>query len=109
MYYTNIKNRLEDEDEKLEYYDNLNDDFGMANYSPGENRLPIVKKFESIKTDIHKIEYIKDNVVRDCHNKSFYSFEYSSILDFNFKKIKNQKKFNLTVSDKSMFFFEFFY
>ena len=71
-----------------------------------ENQLPIVKEKEFDKPDIRKVDSIIDEVVRDCHNKNFHTFEYSGLYDINIANIANTEITDLTTVDKSMNFYK---
>ena len=67
-----------------------------------ENQLTIVKEYEYYKPDIHKIDSLIDNCIRDCHNKYFHTFEYKCVYDNEYINIRNFKFFNITIADKEM-------
>ena len=56
-----------------------------------ETQLIFVKEYEFYKTDIHKIDYILDDIIKDCRKKNFHSFEYRIIYDLSFKNISNKE------------------
>ena len=74
-----------------------------------ENKLFVVKEYECDKTDIHKIDYILDDVIKDCRKKYFHSFEYRIIYDLCFKNISNNEEVNFAVTHRSMEFKTEFY
>ena len=74
-----------------------------------ENKLSVVKEYEFDKTDIHKIDYILDDVIKDCRKKYFHSFEYRIIYDLCFKNISNNEEVNFAVTHRSMEFKTEFY
>ena len=74
-----------------------------------ENKLFVVKEYEFDKTDIHKIDYILDDVIKDCRKKYFHSFEYRIIDDLCFKNISNIEEVNFAVTHRSMEFKTEFY
>ena len=74
-----------------------------------ENQLIVVKEYEFDKTDIHKIDYILDDVIKDCRKKYFHSFEYRIIYDLCFKNISNNEEVNFAVTHRSMEFKTEFY
>ena len=74
-----------------------------------ENKLFVVKEYEFDKTDIHKIDYILDDVIKDCRKKYFHSFEYRIIYDLCFKNISNNEEVNFAVTHRSMEFKTEFY
>ena len=74
-----------------------------------ENKLFVVKKYEFDKTDIHKIDYLLDGVIKDCRRNYFHTFEYKIVYDINFTNISNNEEVNLTITHKSMEFRTEFY
>ena len=74
-----------------------------------ENELFVVKEYEFDKTDIHKTDYILDDVIKDCRKKYFHSFEYRIIYDLCFKNISNNEEVNFAVTHRSMEFKTEFY
>ena len=74
-----------------------------------ENQLIVVKDYEFDKTDIHKIDYILDDFIKDCRKKYFHSFEYRIIYDLCFKNISNNGEVNFAVTHRSMEFKTEFY
>ena len=74
-----------------------------------ENKLFVVKEYEFDKTDIHKIDDILDDVIKDCRKKYFHSFEYRIIYDLCFKNISNNEEVNFAVTHRSMEFKTEFY
>ena len=41
------------------------------NNMTNENQLIVVKEYEFYKTDIHEIDYILNDVIKDCRKKVF--------------------------------------
>ena len=74
-----------------------------------ENKLFVVKEYKFDKTDIHEIDYILDDVIKDCRKKYFHSFEYRIIYDLCFKNISNNEEVNFAVTHRSMEFKTEFY
>ena len=74
-----------------------------------ENQLIVVKEYEFDKTDIHEIDYILDDIIKDCRKKYFHSFEYRIIYDHSFKNISNNEEVNFAVTHRSMEFKTEFY
>ena len=74
-----------------------------------ENQLIVVKEYEFDKTDIHEIDYILDDVIKDCRKKYFHSFEYRIIYDLCFKNVSNNEEVNFVVTHRSMEFKTEFY
>ena len=76
------------------------------NCNINEVLLTAVKEYDFDKTDIHQIEKIFDKVIRDCHKKYFYKFEYRCISENKFLNIRNNEIVNGTIGDKSMGLYE---
>ena len=74
-----------------------------------ENQLIVVKEYEFDKTDIHEIDYILDDIIKDCRKKYFQSFEYRIIYDLSFKNTSNSEEVNFAVTHRSMEFKTEFY
>ena len=65
-----------------------------------ENQLIVVKEYEFDKTHIHEIDYILDDIIKDCRKKYFHSFEYRIIYDLSFKNISNNEEVNFAVTHR---------
>ena len=74
-----------------------------------ENKLFVVKEYEFVKTDIHKIDYILNDVIKHCRKNYFHTFEYKLVYDINFTNISNNEEVNLMVTHRSMEFKTDFY
>ena len=69
-----------------------------------ENQLTFVKEPEFHKPDFHKIDYLLDNIIKDCRNKYFHTFGYGLVYDVQFTSISSDKEVNFTISHKFMEF-----
>ena len=69
-------------------------------------QLHIVKEYEFDKLFFHEIVCIIDSFIRDCHNKYFHTFVYECVYDIKLTKIGNSEITNLTITDKSVNFYE---
>ena len=69
-----------------------------------ENKLTVVKEYKFGKKDIHEIDYILDDVIKDCRKNYFHTFEYKLVYDINFTNISNNEEVNLIITHKSMEF-----
>ena len=67
-----------------------------------KNKLFVVKEYEFNKKDVHEIDYILDDVIKDCRKMYFHSFEYRIIYNLSFKNISNNEEVNLIVTHRSM-------
>ena len=74
-----------------------------------ENKLFVVKEYKFGGNDIHEIDYILDDVIKDCRRNYFHTFEYKLFYDINFTNISNNEKVNLIIIHKSMEFKTEFY
>ena len=64
-----------------------------------ENQLTIAKEYDFNKPDIHEIEYLLDDIMKDSRNKYFtYSLEYRLVHDIIFTNISNNEEVNLRIT-----------
>ena len=70
------------------------------------NESVFVKKYEFDKPLIQKLVSKIDNCLRDCHHKYFHTFDHICEYDKKLTKIGNNEMINLTISGKSMNFYE---
>ena len=74
-----------------------------------ENKLTVVREYEFDKKVIHEIDYLLDDVIKDCRRNYFHTFEYRLVYDINFTNISNNEEVNLMVTHRSMEFKTEFY
>ena len=74
-----------------------------------ENKLFVVKEYKFDKKDIHEIDYLLDNIIKDYRRNYFHTFEYRLVYDINFTNISNKEEVNLIITHKSMEFKTEFY
>ena len=74
-----------------------------------ENKLFVVKEYKFGGKDIHEIDYILDDVIKNCRRNYFHTFEYKLFYDNNFTNISNNEEVNLIIIHKSMEFKTEFY
>ena len=74
-----------------------------------ENELTVVKENEFDKTDVHEIDYLLGDVIKDCRKNYFHTFEYKLVYDINFTNNSNNEEVNLIITHKSMEFKTEFY
>ena len=75
-----------------------------------ENQLTIAKEYDFNKPDIHEIEYLLDDIMKDSRNKYFtYTLEYRLVHDIIFTNISNDEEVNFTITRRSMEFKTEFY
>ena len=55
------------------------------------NESIVVKKYDFEKPDIHEIDYLLDDIIKDCRKKYFHTFEYRLVHDINFTNFSNNK------------------
>ena len=67
-----------------------------------ENQLTIVREYEFDKPEVREIEKILDDIIKDCRNKYFHTFEYRLVYDNHFTKISNIEEVSFTITQKSM-------
>ena len=73
------------------------------------NESTVVKEYDFIKPDIHDLDYLLDDVIKDCRSKYFHTFEYSLVYDVKFTNISNNKEVHFTITHRSMEFKTEFY
>ena len=74
-----------------------------------KNQLIVVKEYEFVKKDIHEIESLLDDVIKDCRRNYFHTFEYKLVYDINFTNISKNEEVNLIITHKSKEFKSEFY
>ena len=70
------------------------------------NENVIVKEYEFNEPLIHKIDFIIDNCIRDCHINYFHTFKYKCLYDIKIASIRNNETVNITIFDKNIRFNE---
>ena len=73
------------------------------------NESTVVKEYDSIKPDIHGVDYLLDDIIKDCRNKYFHTFEYRLVYEIKFTNISNNEEVNLTITHRSIEFKTEFY
>ena len=79
------------------------------NETINENKLFVVKEYKFGEKDIREIDYILDDVIKDCRTNYFHTFEYKLVYDINFTNISNNEVVNLIITHKSKEFKSEFY
>ena len=69
----------------------------------------VVEEDEIFNPEVHELDYILDNVLKDCRDNFFQTFEYRSVYDINFTKVSSSKEVFLTVTHGDRFFKSEFY
>ena len=67
-----------------------------------KNQLTAVKEYECDKPDFHEIDYFLDDIIKDCRNKYFHTFENRLVYDIQFKNISDNEETNFTITHRSM-------
>ena len=49
----------------------------------------VVKEYKNIRPEIDEVNYIVNDLIRDCRNDYFQSFEYRCVFDSKFMKMEN--------------------
>ena len=74
-----------------------------------KNKIFVVKEYKFDKKDIYEIDYLLDDVIKDCRRNCFHTFEYKLVYIINFTKISNNEEVNLIITHKSKEFKSEFY
>ena len=56
------------------------------------NKSNIVKEYEFNKPEINGIDYLLDEIIKDCTTKFFHTFKYRRVYDNKFTKITKKEK-----------------
>ena len=67
-----------------------------------ENHLTTVKEYDLDELYIHEIVYLLDDIIKDCRNESFHTFEYRFVYAINFRNISNYEEVNFTITHRSI-------
>ena len=74
-----------------------------------KNKFSVVTEYKFDKKDIHEIDYILDDVIKDCSRNYFHTFEYKLVYNNNFTNISKNEEVNLIITHKSNEFKTEFY
>ena len=66
-----------------------------------KNKLFVVKEYKFGEKDIHEIECLLNDVIKDCRRNYFHTFVYRLVYDINFTNISNNEEVNLIITHKS--------
>ena len=69
-----------------------------------ESILAVVKEDNFNNPNFDEVDYLLDNVFRDCKKKYFHTFEYTLVYDINFTNFSNNEEVNFTTTHRSMEF-----
>ena len=53
------------------------------------NESIVVKEYDFNEPDIHEIDCLLADIIKDCRNKFFHTFEYRLVYDIKFTNISN--------------------
>ena len=67
-----------------------------------EKQLTVVKEYDFIKPDVHEVQYLLVDIIKDCINKYFITFEYRLVYDIKFTNISKNEEVNFTITYTSM-------
>ena len=68
------------------------------------NESTVAEEYDFIKPDIQEIEYLFDDILKDCRNTYFHTFEYRLVYDILFTIISFNEEVNFTIIHRSMEF-----
>ena len=74
-----------------------------------ENQLTLVKEYEFDKLDIHELDKLLDDIIKDCRNEYIHTFEYRLVYEIQFTKNSNDEQVNFTITHRSLVFETEFY
>ena len=66
------------------------------------NESIVVKEYDSNKPYVHEIDYFLNDIIEDCRNKHFHTFENRLVYDFKFTNISNNEEINFTITHRTM-------
>ena len=69
----------------------------------------VVKKYDFNKPDFDEIEFLLYDIIKDCRNMFFHTFDYRLVCDIIFTNSSNNEEVNFTITHKSMEFETDFY
>ena len=66
------------------------------------NESTDVKECGFNKLDIHEIDYLLEDIIKDCRSKYFHSFEYRLVYDIKFTNNISNQEINFKITHGSM-------
>ena len=66
------------------------------------NESTAVKEYDFNKPDIHETDFLRDDIIEDCRNKYFHTFEYRLFYCIIFTNISNNEDSNFTITHRYM-------
>ena len=64
----------------------------------------VVEEYNFTKPDILEIENLFDDIIKNCRNKYFHTFEYRLVYDVKFTDISSTEEVSFTITHRSMEF-----
>ena len=64
----------------------------------------VVEESNFNKPDLLEIEYLFDDIIRNCRNKYFHTFEYRLVYDVKFTNISSNEEVSFTITHRSLEF-----
>ena len=68
------------------------------------NESPVVEEYDFIEPDFHEIDYLLDDIIEDCRNKYFQTFECRLVYDNKFTNNSSKNEVNFPITHRSMEF-----
>ena len=68
------------------------------------NENTVVKEYDFNKPDIHEIDFLLDDIIKDRRNRYFHTFGYRLVYDIKIKIISINEEVSFTTTHKSMDF-----
>ena len=73
------------------------------------NESSVIKENDFNESDIHEIDYLLDDTIKNCRVKYFRTTEYRLVYDNRFTNISKIEEFNFTITHRSIEFQEELY
>ena len=62
----------------------------------------VVKEYDFNEPDIHELDYLLDDINKECRNKYFHTFEYRLVYDIKFTNNSKNEEVNFIIIHRSM-------
>ena len=66
------------------------------------NESTVVKEHDFNEPDIQEIDYLLDDIIKDCRTKFFHTFEDTLVYDIEFTISSKNEEINFTITHRSM-------
>ena len=73
------------------------------------NESTVVEEYDFIEPDVHEIEFLVNDINKDCRNKYFHIFEYRLVYDNKLTHLSNNQEVIFTIFLRPMIFKTEFY